>query len=186
MSRLDLDLTVNHPDKAAGLGFLSESLVAFVPLAAAHGVLFAGMIADRVFFNGAKLTDFLVEVATGAVFLAVVFAGPLTIFAPRLAWVKRDGLREYGALGQIYVAGFRAKWMAGGPPPDEPLVGSGDIQSLADLGNSFANAEDTRIVPIRPMDLAYFLGAFLAPILPLVLTMISPEDLIRKLIGVVL
>jgi hypothetical protein len=36
------------------------------------------------------------------------------------------------------------------------------------------------------MDLAYFLGAFLAPILPLVLTMISPEELIQKLIGVVL
>ena len=32
---------------------------------------------------------------------------------------------------------FDRKWLYGGAPPDEPLVGSADIQSLADLGNSF-------------------------------------------------
>ena len=32
---------------------------------------------------------------------------------------------------------FDDKWLRGGTPADEPLVGIGDIEYLADLGNSF-------------------------------------------------
>ncbi|HWF76526.1 MAG TPA: hypothetical protein VN694_05050 [Caulobacteraceae bacterium] len=185
MARLDLDLNVTHPDKAAGLGFLGDSLAAFIPIAVAHGVLFSGMIADRIFFAGASLTDFKMQVASGAVLLLVVFAGPLGIFAPHLARVKRMGLIDYGALGERYVREFRDKWLRGGAPPDEPLVGSGDIQSLADLGNSFGNAVQTRFVPVTPWMLIAFVGAFLAPILPLLLTMMSVEKLVDQLAGLV-
>jgi hypothetical protein len=41
---------------------------------------------------------------------------------------------------------FDAKWVRGGAPADEPLVGSADIQSLADLGNSFEVVRTMRIV----------------------------------------
>ncbi len=186
VSRLDLNLNVTHPDRAAGLGFLGESLFAFVPIAAAHGVLLAGMMADRIFYAGAKLTDFQLQVVAGAALLLLVFAGPLTVFAVRLARVKRLGLLEYGAVGQTYVQEFRDKWMRGGAPPDEPLIGSGDIQSLADLGNSYGGAEQMRMAPIAPRAILYFLASFLAPILPLVLTMMSVEKLIGQLIGLVL
>jgi hypothetical protein len=185
VSLLDLDLNVTHPDKAGGLGFLGESLSAFIPLAAAHGVLFAGMMADRIFFAGAKFTDFEIEVIGGAVFLILVFAGPLTVFGPLLARMRWSGLRAYGALAQTYVRGFRDKWIDGGAPVDEPLIGSGDIQSLADLGNSFSGAEQMRLVPIRPTALVYFVAAFLAPMMPLVLTMMSVEKLIEQLVGLV-
>jgi hypothetical protein len=185
VSKLDLDLSVNHPDKAGGLGFLADSLIAFVPIAMAHGVLFAGAIADAVLRRGATLVEFEVEIIAGLVFLIAVFAGPLMVFGPLLARVKRDGLREYGALGQTYVRGFSDKWLAGAPC-EEPLVGSGDIQSLADLGNSYGVAEQMRIAPIRPSVLIYFVLAFLAPIAPLVLTLMSPEKLIGQLIGIIL
>jgi hypothetical protein len=100
--------------------------------------------------------------------------------------VKRTGLRKYGALGQDYVRDFRAKWLAGAMPADEPLIGTSDIQSLADLGNSYAVAEQMRFVPISRSALLLFVAAFLAPILPLVLTMVPAEKLIDKLIGIVL
>jgi hypothetical protein len=80
---------------------------------------------------------------------------------------------------------FRDKWLRGGAPPDEPLVGSGDIQSLADLGNSFGNAEQMRFAPITPWLLVAFIVAFLAPILPLLLTMMSVEKLVDQLAGLV-
>jgi hypothetical protein len=185
-ARLDLDLDVTHPDRAGGLGFLSDSLAAFAPIAVALGVLFAGMIADRILFAGARLTDFQVQVVSGAVLILLAFAGPLAVFAPQLAHDKRLGLLAYGALGERYVRGFRAKWMGGGLPPDEPLVGSGDIQSLADLGNSYAAAEQTRFLPVRPATLVAFLAAFLAPMLPLLLTTMSLEKLIGQLVGLVL
>ena len=186
VSRLDLDLEATHPDKAGGLGFLGASLAAFVPVAAAHGVLVAGMLADRVFYGGAKLSDYKLEIAGLAIFLVVLFAGPLTVFGPLLARVKRTGLRKYGGLGQEYVRDFRAKWLSGGKPAEEPLIGTSDIQSLADLGNSYAVAEQMRFVPISRSALLLFVAAFLAPILPLVLTMVPAEKLIDKLIGIVL
>ena len=184
MSWLDLDLDAAHPDKAGGLGFLGKSVSAFVPIALAHGLLFAGLLSDRILFGGAKLTDFEVEVFGGALFLLLVFTGPLTVFVPRLAHVKRAGLREYGALGQIYVRDFRRRWLSGAPA-DEPLLGSSDIQSLADLGNSFAAAEQMRLVPIQPSSLLAFLAAFFMPIAPLLLTMMSAEKLIAKVVGLV-
>jgi hypothetical protein len=186
VSRLDLDLNATHPDKAGGLGFLGASLAAFVPIAAAHGVLVAGMLADRIFYAGAKLVDYKLEIAGLALFLVVLFAGPLTVFGPMLARVKRSGLRQYGALGQDYVRDFRAKWMAGSAPSDEPLIGTGDIQSLADLGNSYAVAEQMRFFPISRSALLVFVVAFLVPILPLVLTIVPAEQLIDKLVGMVL
>jgi hypothetical protein len=185
MSRLDLEVTALHPDRAGGLGFLAESLIAFAPLAAAHGLLVTGVLADRIFFAGAKLTQFQVEVFGGAMLLLLLFAGPLTIFAPMLDRARRNGLREYGALGQTYARDFHGKWMEGRTPGDEPLVGSGDIQSLADLGNSYGTAQQMRIFPINPTALVLFLGAFLCPILPLLLTMMPLEKLISSMLGAV-
>jgi hypothetical protein len=181
---LDLDLDVAHPDRAGGLGFLSGSLLAYMPISVAHGVLFAGMIADRIFLKGAKLTDFRWEIVGAAGFLLFVFAGPLLVFSPRLAHVKRTGLRRYGALAQTYVREFRAKWLAGSVP-DEPLVGSGDIQSLADLGNSFGGAAEMRIAPIRLSAAVNFVIAFLLPIAPLLLTVMPAEKLLQQAIGLV-
>ena len=43
---------------------------------------------------------------------------------------------DYGKLGQRYAREFDRKWMRDGAP-DEPLLGSADIQSLADLRNGF-------------------------------------------------
>jgi hypothetical protein len=185
VSRLDLDLNVTHPDKSGGLGFLGDSLLAFMPIAAAHGVLFTGLIADRIFFGGASFQQFQLEVLAGAALLLLVFAGPLAVFGPILARAKRTGLLQYGAVAQVYVGAFRDKWIAGGAPADEPLIGSGDIQSLADLGNSFAGAEQMRIVPTRYTVLGAFLVAFLIPIAPLALTMMPVETLIARLVGLV-
>lgn len=185
VSRLDLDLEVTHPDRAGGLGFLAASLPAMAPLAAAHGVLFAGMMAAHVFFNGGQITDFKVEVIAGAILLAVLFTGPLLVFCDKLASLKREGLRWYGALGQTYATAFRDRWSAPPRPGDEPFLGSGDIQSLADLGNSYANAEQMRLIPVGPAALIYVAVAFLAPMAPLLLTMVSADELLKRLIGLV-
>jgi hypothetical protein len=185
VSRLDLDLDVAHPDKAGGLGFLSESLTAFLPIALAHGVLMAGMLTNRILYAHAKLTDFEWEVVGGAVLMLLLFASPLTVFSLRLARVKREGLRRYGALANAYVREFRAKWLESEAPPDEPLIGSSDIQSLADLGNSYSAAEQMRFAPIRLTTTIRFVIAFLAPIAPLLLTVMPAEKLLAQVIGLV-
>src|SRR5215813_1473684 len=85
VSRLDLSLIPTHPDRVGGLGFLANTAFAFVPLAAAHGAILAGLIANRIFYAGAGLLDFKVELALVLVLLLCLAFGPLLLFAGRLA-----------------------------------------------------------------------------------------------------
>jgi hypothetical protein len=184
VSRIELRLVPTHPDRVGGLGFLSNTVYAFAVLAVAHGALLAGMLANRIFFAGAALPQFKVEIAVVVVFVLCVVLGPLLVFAPRLAQTKRTGLREYGALAERYVREFDAKWLRGGAPADEPLVGSGDIQSLADLGNSYEVVRTMRILPVTKEAILRLGAATLVPLLPLTLTMMPLEELLKKLFGI--
>ena len=184
-SRLELKLIPTHPDRAAGLGFLGGSSVAFAPLLTAHGVLLAGLMANPIFFAGAKLTDFKMEVIGFMVLLLLLVLGPLLVFSPRLMRAKRTGLHEYGVLASGYVSEFDLKWVRGGSPADEGLLGSGDIQSLADLGNSFQVIRDIKPFPFGRDTVLQLIVITLLPVLPLVLTMFPLEELIMKLLGAV-
>jgi hypothetical protein len=107
------------------------------------------------------------------------------VFAPQLAEAKRRGNREYGALAERYVREFDTKWLRGGAPADEALVGSGDIQSLADLANSFEVVRTMRFTPVTREALLRLVAATLAPLVPLALTMMSLEELLKQLLGIV-
>jgi hypothetical protein len=186
VSRIELRLVPTHPDRTGGLGFLSGSVHALAILALAHGALLSGFLANRIFHAGAVLTDFKVEIAAIVVLIECIVLGPLLVFAPQLAQAKRTGLREYGALGQRYVREFDAKWLRGGAPADEPLVGSGDIQSLADLGTSYEVIRTMGIVPATRATVLELAFATLAPVVPLALTMMPLEELVKSLLGVLL
>ena len=185
VSRIDLNLVPTHPDRLGGLGFLSNTAYAFMPLAAAHGAVLSGMIANRIFHLGAALPEFKVEIAVVVVFVQCLVFAPLLMVAAQLARAKRTGLREYGTLAARYVGEFDAKWLRGGAPADELLVGSADIQSLADLGNSFEVVRTMRIAPVTRDAIVQLAAGTLLPIVPLLLTMMSPAELLRKLFGIV-
>jgi hypothetical protein len=184
VSGIELSLIPTHPDRVGGLGFLANTVFAFMPLAVAHGALLAGLIANRIFYVGAALPEFKVEIAVLAIFLLCLVLGPLLVFAPQLAQAKRTGNREYGALAERYVREFDAKWLRGGAPAGEPLVGSGDVQSLADLANSFDVVRTMRIAPITRDALLRLVAATLAPVVPLFLTMMPLEELLKRLLGI--
>ena len=181
-SRLDLRLVPTHPDRSGGLGFLAVVGYAFSPLLVAQGALVAGTIAERIYYAGATLPQFKLELVGVVVVLVFVVLGPMLVFGPRLAAAKREGLREYGTLAQRYVREFDQKWLRGGAAADEPFVGSGDIQSLADLGNSFQVVQDMRLVPFTWQTVLQLAVATLVPVAPLLLTMFSLEQLVGEAI----
>ncbi len=184
VSRIELSLIPTHPDRVGGLGFLANTVYAFAPLAVAHGAMLAGPIANRIFYLGSALPEFKIEIVVLVVFLLCLVLGPLLVFAPQLAYAKRTGLREYGTLAERYVRDFDTKWLRGGAAADEALVGSGDIQSLADLANSFEVVKTMQIAPITRDALLRLIAATLAPVVPLALTMMSLEELLKKLFGI--
>ena len=180
VSRLELNLIPIHPDRMAGLGFLTRITHAFGPLLVAQGAILSGIIADRIFFAGARLPQFKYEIIGTVAFMVLVVLGPLLVFAPRLAQARRIGLREYGTLAQRYVREFDQKWIRGGANREEPFVGSADIQSLADLANSFEILQRMNRVPFTLRTVIQLGIATLAPVAPLLLTMVSMDELLQQ------
>jgi hypothetical protein len=185
VSRIRLALVPTHPDQVAGLGFLANTVYGFSVLLLAHGAMLAAQIANRILFAGAAFQDFKVEIAVMVAFLMCVVFGPLLVFSPQLARAKRIGLNEYGTLAERYVRDFDDKWLRGGALESEPLIGSADIQSLADMSNSFSVVRSMRIAPITRDAILQLAAAVLVPLLPLLLTVMPLEELTRKLLGLV-
>jgi len=181
VSRIELSIVPAHPDRFGGLGFLSNTAYAFTVLLVAHGAMVAAQVANRIFFVSASLVGYRLEIAAMVIFLLCVVFGPLLVFAPQLASAKRTGIREYGKLAERYVREFDAKWLRGGVPAGEQLVGSADIQSLADLNTSFEVVRSMRIALVTRDALIQLAAAVLVPMVPLALTMMPLEELVKRL-----
>jgi hypothetical protein len=184
VSRLELRIFPTHPDRAGGLGFLVETAAAFAPVLVAQSALLAGMIGGRIFFHGASLPDFQSEIAVTIVVLMLLVLAPLLLFSGHLVAAKRQGINEYGPLASRHAAEFDRKWIRGGAPADEPLVGSADISSLADLGNSFDVIQRMRAFPFSWETVIQLAVTVALPILPLLLTMFPLDELLVKLVQV--
>lgn len=185
VSRIKLNLIPTHPDRLGGLGFLTNIIYAFSLLAMAHGALLAALIANRVFFTGARFIDFKYDIVLLLIYLFIILILPLVVFSAQLAACKREGLREYGELAQRYVRAYDQKWLRGGASKQEQFIGSGDIQSLADLGNGFEVIANMRFLPVSKQTLMQLAGWTLLPILPVLLTTIPLDDLLKRLFSLI-
>jgi hypothetical protein len=186
VSRIRMDITAMHPDRFAGLGFLANTVYAFVPLLMAHGAVFAGTIANRIFYQGGTLMDSRFEVAGFVAYLLVLVFLPLTVFAQQVAAAKRDAGRFYGRLSHRYMREFEAKWMPGGMPAANSPLGASDIQSLADISGAVAHISETRAVPISRQAVLTVAAAAMLPMAPLLLTVIPAEELATRLLKLLL
>lgn len=185
VSRINLRFVPTHPDRAGGLGFLGAVAYAFSPVLLAQGAMMAGTFASKIFYAGATLPQFKLELIGLVALMVFVILGPMLVFSPQLEAAKRAGLREYGTLAQRYVREFDSKWLRGGAPEGEALIGSADIQSLADLGNSFEVVKGMRFVPFTAQTVLQLAVTTLVPVVPVMLTMISLEELLERLLKVV-
>jgi hypothetical protein len=175
VSKVKLVLIPTHPDMAAGIGFLSGAQLAFGPIAFACGAVVAGQLGNAIAYEGANVNGLKYVIISYWVIATLVLATPLLLLIPALHPVKKRGLLEYGALAAGYTRTFDAKWVHGRPPEGEALLGSADIQSLADLSNSFAIVRGMRVVPLDNTTLLNLAIAAVLPMAP-VLLLATPAD----------
>ena len=175
-----------HPDRAGGLGFLESSGHIFGMVAVAHGAVAAGPIASLILFRDAALPEFADELALVVAWVLCVVYAPLLFFAPQLVAAKKLGLFEYGRLADRYVREFRGKWLDPRTYTDEALIGSADIQSLADLGNAYGVVEGMRLAPISYVAVLRLAAMTLIPVAPLLLTMVPLNELVLKVFSIAL
>lgn len=186
MKNLNLQLVATHPDEAGGLGFVGESQRFFGVVLFAYSIAVAGVLANWIIYDGLPLQHFAPAIAVYVVAAVAVVLIPLLVFSEILLKTKRLGLYQYGTLATEYTSSFHQKWVVEPRHTDEPLLGTGDIQSLADLGNSYAFVEKMNALPMGPRTPTHLALACLIPIAPLLLTMMPLGALLKMIFKIAL
>jgi len=181
VSRLQLKLAPTQPDCAGGLGFIGSVTEGFWVLVMAHGVICAAVIVRGMLYGGMTLAQYRLEICVLCALVVLWVVGPLLAFAPTLHRAKRAGKNAYGCLSQQYAVDFDRKWMSGGAR-QEDLLGSGDIQSLADLRNGYEVVRSMRLVPIGRETVVRLVIFAVIPVAPLSLTLVPVDRVLEQLL----
>ena len=181
VSRLELHLVPTHPDGAAGLGYLEVTQAHFMPLVLALAALQSAAFAEEISSGTTVFEAIYPGVVVILIVLVVLFIGPAFVFLPKLWGCRVKGLSDYMEFASNYVSGFDRKWLSSTTPLNEPLLGTADLQSLADLGNSVKAVRDMRVVPVTLRLLRDIVIVALLPMLPLLLLKYPIADLAKKL-----
>jgi len=179
MSRLDLRLIPSHPDHAGGLMFVGDSLRAFWLVSFALGTVVAGQVANRITLYGESLGTFK-HIAIGlAVFVLVLFVGPLALFIGKLRETKWRGDFVIGALAGEVGRQFEQKWLKRERGANEDALNVPDFSSVADLCGLAANVYGMKDFPFGLRNLGLLVAVTLTPFAPVAL-MVMPINVIIK------
>ncbi len=182
MNRLQLLLVPTHPDEAGGLAFVGEAQQYFGIVLFAFSSAVAGVLANSIIYDGLSLPYFVPVIAAYVIVAVAVVVLPLLVFVATLFRAKKRGRYQYGTLATEYTTSFHRRWITGRRQTNEALLGTGDIQSLADLGNSYAFVDRMNLLPMGFRTPIYLALACLLPMTPLVLTMMRIEDILKMLV----
>ena len=84
VSRLDLELTPTHPDRAGGLGFLSWGQASFAPVLAAVSAVLSGSFAGQVLYAGESVNSLKYHLAVFVALSLAFLLAPLLVFSKKL------------------------------------------------------------------------------------------------------
>jgi hypothetical protein len=167
VSRLPLQVTLTHPDRAGGLRFLGSVQASFSPIFLAIGSVFAVSTLHTRTLAPGELYLYAREQTIFAMIAVVLAFAPLALFSPRLLWAKRAADPGIGALALRHSRAFERKWLGS----DDPNGGlpSEDYSSQADLGTTYQSTLEMKWFPsgLRPV-VAVF-GASMAPLAPVLM-----------------
>lgn len=170
VSRLDLHLIPGHPDGAGGLQSVASVHERFTPLVAALSVIACAALVEDLSVGKVAIGSVYPILAILLLVDAAVFLGPLLVFTDKLWACRTKGMQDYMSFAGRYVDEFERKWLGSkGTSPAESMLGTADIQSLADLANSVNIVRNMRWVPIGVRLLVMMTAAALLPLAPLLL-----------------
>jgi hypothetical protein len=182
ISRLKLRLTATHPDHAGGLAFVSVGQRRFAVLVLATSALVSASIAEEILFSGASLRSYEPELTAFFLVCILVVMGPLLVFTPLMIQAKLRDWGKYGVLAAEYTQAFDNKWIQGKNPAHDALLGSSDIQSLADLKNSYEGISQMRVLLPDRQTIVVLLIAYILPLVPLLATVIPLRQILSEML----
>jgi hypothetical protein len=187
LSRMDLQLAPDHPDRAGGLGYLEIVHTHFATLVLVISIIVSATFAGDIASGTTSLNAIFPALFMTLLIDVALFIAPLSVFAFKLRACLEKGLLDYTALSSRYVGAFERKWIRGEGPQEE-LLGTPDLQSLADLSNSVTVVRNMRLAPMSLRLFVIIGAAALAPMAPLLLFDYPfaqlVQMLLRKLAGI--
>ena len=183
ISRLNLQLLPIHPDKMGGLAFLGLAQIPFCLIGFAGGAITSSNLANNIIYRGASLDASLAPMVEYVVLAVVIVLAPILVFTGKLVELRADGIFKYGDLGEEYARLFDQKWVQGMHPDDETILGSSDIQSLADLRNSFDIVQNMNIVAIDRKTIGVIAATAAVPMIPLFFLALPFQEIIARILG---
>ena len=186
ISRMNLNLIAIDPDKSGGLGFLGIVQSSFGFLGFAQAAIASSEVANQVIYNGVPIEDYRFSLLVIPI-VVIVYLSPLFYFSRKLGKLKLDGIMIYSTLTHKYSKLFEDKWIRGNNINDnESILGSGDIQSLADIGATYEVVENIRVIPINLNIFLFMLIMVTIPFIPLLFLKFNIKQILEGLAGFLL
>lgn len=180
LAKLNLLLVPTHPDGHAGIGFLGLSPMGIAPVTLATATAIGANWRYDILTQGAHLASFKLPAAVFLALVIVVAIGPLGLFVPKLAAVRRQGILQYGILGQLHSMDFHQKWIVHRAGHEEEFLSAPEVSTLTDYGASYESIEKMQPFPV---DKGAFLALALSVALPMFPTVLAEIPLAQVLKG---
>ena len=185
LSRMKLQLAISHPDQHAGLGFLAMSVQAFSPIAFAIAAAVGATWRYDILSAGAHISSFKLPGIALFIVTIMIAIGPLAIFVPRLAALKRRGVLEYGGLAHLQSSEFHEKWILHRHGNEEDILAAPEVSTLTDLAASFQNVEKVKPFLFDKGSIVALGLALIIPILPAITAEIPLKVILKSLLSAI-
>jgi hypothetical protein len=182
LSRMNLKLVATHPDGHGGLGFLGLTPAAFAPIIFAAATVIGSTWRYDILHRGVELMSFKLPAIAFLVIVALVALGPLAFFVPKLITLRRNGILEYGILGQLHSTDFHQKWIIHRAGHEDEFLTAPESSALADFGSSYEKLKELKPFPAdNGVFIALALSAVI-PLLPVILAVIPLAVVLKSLL----
>lgn len=184
ISRLPLQLTAIHPDRAGGLAFLSIFPGVFGGLIFALSCVVASSLIKTIGLLDPEPMLIWLAIFGWVLLMAVVFLLPLLVFMAPLYRVREQAIIEYGRLAQVHHLSFHEYWVKQAHDPAD-LLGSEHVSSAADLNACVETALGMHIIPLSLIAILQTLVAAAAPFLVVVATQVPLAEILKWFVGAI-
>ncbi len=179
ISKFNLKMDSLHADKMGGLEYINIVPLALSFLLIAPSAVFSAHIACEIIYKGAELSQFIFSIGAYVFLLPLILYAPLLLFITKLIKTKTYGIINFGNTIRKHNMAYNDTWITEKDKKIEPLLGSMDNSSLADINGSYASVQASQLLPINLKMLILSFVMNLLPYLPLIFTYYTPSELFQ-------
>lgn len=164
---LKLSLVPTHPDRCAGMGFLTKIPIMFVPVVLGISSVFASGWAHQVVYHDVAITALRIEIIALVVILPLLFLTPFISFFGLMLKTKKQGLLDYGDLIGRHGRLVKERWIDGKPVTNDPILDAPELGPVADMAAPYELIKKIRPLPLSMGSVVPLAGAALLPMIVL-------------------